>query len=1416
PPPPPENPTEVTFLKRDLQIYQADIKVTVSPGFGRELERATKKSPPSRMPASLVFSRGEEDDVDAGGVFGGLCPSLDGERSAKVFIGQATGQTTGIGGHLAARFIPTVERESIDLVDRHVSHWNKELLWIGGYLSRMIYELEMEELRNTWKSTSVTDQATRAKLLSRGLHAMRFFSFKPTTPSPVVGQDMESSFYACAIDNTSFPLVSTAGILPVKVVRLPDPEFQKFLPELAVIMQSTLDQTSRMTNRLRERSLLKGVTFDDVIQQMGTRPLTEREMVDALKWWQSVAMMDGYGPNIRARLLDAAVLIEDDGKVVPLSIIQTFVKPQSSSIPPDMPLPLHTLPYSITKDLKGGTIFQIFGWTELSLLQYVQFLITPPMSGSPKSDLETDIRTSPAFAEKVLAMLGRAWLSIGANQQTAIAIELKDVACVPTKLGFKKPGEAYFEKNLLFDDLPTIALPKNTAIKGGMEKMLLGIGVRKTVDLQLVFSRLIGGGEWTCLDLMRYLVSVKDTLSTEELARLKQTAAFPLQVDAPEDGPKPAVIRQKPPQLYEPVQAMRELGLPMLDWGDAKWRSNSEEGRFPCAKVVGILKKLAAAKLLFMLGLKRYPPIEVLLGIAAGRPPMNAKALPYLLSNMAIHYPNFDPSAFATIAFLPAVTPSGVSVLAKPGEVFTNPACAILGFNVADQSVRSGEVAVQLRIQTDPPVDKLVNALLTPPTTDIDKARKIFEYMTSRLGHAPSSSISRLQNAAFIPVKSAAGVKLFKPSEIYFASRDAERQIWQSAFTFVDFGDRANNFLRYCGVKAEPSVKVGMTTDIAGLLITQPQRMLDQAGSPEKYLESLRLVAANWSNFDNSMRSQMKGAAFVLASQRVPIKKTGKRLLGLGPTDHEDEHEREWVLCKAKDAAVVDNITLMQYFGRHVLAAPEEHLLESFYASLGSLSLSSMVKTDYIPTGNFPSLSDQAQALRRHVLERLTIFLAETRRKQSDYSVDWLAKEGNFNVMEVRELKVRYTLKTAGRSDVPHLETLYATATAGRNKLITLTISLTATPDEYDIAAALCPLLMKSAKVEDALLLYSILSTPLLALKKRGFNVDRILNQQREEKLRIRAEAMRDREKQASIGEAPSVPARPEESIRSSDAQSIISDITTTEKSRTPSVKSRTKPSIMDKIRNSKGFSNLLSGENGVGTPQPPGAYHGASPSGAQTQAHGHGQGQSTKRPTDMNDIRSTVQQAIAASKPETGTRITDSQQASNNVSESQNSYCDPTGVDADLAIAFSPPGGVKIWLPSDVAKTPQEFYSDKAEICQRFISEIVVPVARVFNLPPSVMNVYWDREGPLIAFNRGGSLFCNARYYGAWHDRQVQNDNRNDAFISWYFTLAHELAHNLESGHNSSHEFYFSSIAEEYLVRFTKLLKGDLDLIEL
>jgi hypothetical protein len=75
------------------------------------------------------------------------------------------------------------------------------------------------------------------------------------------------------------------------------------------------------------------------------------------------------------------------------------------------------------------------------------------------------------------------------------------------------------------------------------------------------------------------------------------------------------------------------------------------------------------ARMLFSLGLRRFPPIDVLLGIASGRPPTNQKALDYLLANLQTHYVSFDPKAFEGVAFLPATLPDGRQILAKPGEV---------------------------------------------------------------------------------------------------------------------------------------------------------------------------------------------------------------------------------------------------------------------------------------------------------------------------------------------------------------------------------------------------------------------------------------------------------------------------------------------------------------------------------------------------------------------------------------------------------------------------------------------------------------------------------------------------------------------------------------------------------------------------
>ena len=63
--------------------------------------------------------------------------------------------------------------------------------------------------------------------------------------------------------------------------------------------------------------------------------------------------------------------------------------------------------------------------------------------------------------------------------------------------------------------------------------------------------------------------------------------------------------------------------------------------------------------------------------------------------------------------------------------------------------------------------------------------------------------------------------------------------------------------------------------------------------------------------------------------------------------------------------------------------------------------------------------------------------------------------------------------------------------------------------------------------------------------------------------------------------------------------------------------------------------------------------------------------------------------------------------------------------------------------------------------------------------------------------------LISHGRYY------LIVPNNPIPHSIVRFFTLAHEIAHNLVQPHNSEHEFYFSAICEAHIMQFGKLLAG-------
>ncbi|RPD65851.1 hypothetical protein L226DRAFT_529987 [Lentinus tigrinus ALCF2SS1-7] len=1410
-----------------LSIFAADVSVKLDKKMIAELNRSTKKNPPTRMKYELIYTGKNEYDASksedekqgrsTGSVFQGLRADIEGTGQAKVFIGHATGQTTGLGGHMAARFIPTVERESIDLVDRNVAVWNKELLYVGGFLARAAYEIEMENVRVLWNDAVTAARASgpdsainpevQASLRNRAIHALKFFTFHPSTPSAVVSAALEDAFFACAVSTSlfssvksPFPLISTSGVRDASEVRYPDPAFSGFVQDLPVVPEEVLKQAKTMVDTLRTRGMIKEITFMDVLQELRNRPLSETEMIACFKWWIDMYTQGSHAnlDYVRTQLLGAAVLsIEEKGdknaQIVPLSVVESFLNSRSSGalIPTDGPLPPHLLPVVVSRHFDPSSLMAAFGWRELSIVEWLRHIANPPAP----HDAEHDLHLSPQWAERVLNVLARASQSLPKSRQEEIASILKEHVCIPTSAGLKKPDEAYFQNAHIFHDLPVVTLPSGAAVKGPMEKFLQSVGVRKHVDLQIVFDRMIKTGDWTIAELIKYLVAVQSTLAPVEVERLRMTSAFPRErredEKLPENGKPP---RYRASELYEPLDVFRELKLPVIDWGThPKWRSNSDEAKF-----------------LFNLGLRRYPPLAELVGLMASNDEATRNAArKYFFDNYATRYADYDPDAFSNVAFIPAVK-GGSRCLARPHEVFSTPEWAALGFMVVDPSLR-GEALIHLKVQEHPPGPRLVNLLKsTPPPTE-DVARQWFTTLASRVTAFSPTEFRALSQTPIIPVKSANGAfRHIAPSQCYFKG-DSQAQFHSKLFTFVDFGTTANTFLSACGVKHEPSVE-----EIAKILLDNPRQFYELAEGRDNYLTELRNIAVNRRLISSGTIARLKRSAVLLGSRRVRKNKgttSKKQPNDLAGDFEEEDWEYQYDLLTPDKVVIADDTNAYQLFGDVIFTAEQEDLLEEFYLELGCKRLSTMVREDHHPSSEVIG-SRKAAETRALILERLPLFLHEHTHTKTRVSYSWLNEEKNFIVKTFGKLTVTKTLlfgdKRASKS-----QDASAVARRLNRGPIELWLAGNDQVDMYEVSTSMCRLLFNSPKVNDALLFMTILSTDLRALRRRGYNVDRILRQQKADRLAAeeaaRAKAVLLTQSTATSSADTLVSPPPPKPDGKTVKDALIEHETPGAVDRL----SKQGPRPLSTIRQSFDFlKGKRRGDDASTISGPRDAP--ALPPKDQTESSSAGQAPLLPPPvpdrprtpnphaTPRNMISSNIDLAIRACKEERGETL-QNRQHMQMVKESLNEgYCDVSGHPTDMTLVGEM-GGIKVFVAKDVPDV-RNLMQTKSESLARFIYTIR-PLQEVYTLPPTSLHIFYDRAGDLIAFNRNASLFLNLRYFEQWHDAEVKSGQLLNAYTSWYFTLAHEIAHNLVQAHNSEHEFYFSSICEAYLPAFMKLV---------
>ncbi|ESZ97148.1 hypothetical protein SBOR_2461 [Sclerotinia borealis F-4128] len=1410
-----EDLTALTTTNVFLRVTTATIKTYIQPSFAAELERATKKPPPKTTKLAILTASYDETEASAHDnlvsknvdVFASVLPGK--KPGGRIFIGFPTHQTTGAGIHLSApSVIPTVERESIDLNARYVRTWNIEMLRVAGIMARLAFANEMSDLADKVKratqSNGNENKVTKREIeqfMPEAEHILKTFTFGDSTPSSQVSQIIEEAFWT-AYKKASIEVYSTRNVLPTTKVRLATEDLSGFVEGIPVIPDALVK--SEFVQKLKDFELITEITISDVKQELEAKALTKEQLIQFIKWAGHKAVLGEIDSVTVHSLFDVAVAtLGDDntqGGIIALGSVTNYLN--VNRIPPEAILPPTTIPFEFTRECQPNEL-QALGWEPLEIVPWLRYLIETRNRNGPAQNMTT----TPQFAAKVLQIISKSWEGMSANAKACVISLLSTLTVIPTKCGMRKPGEAFFESVKLFEDLPTL-----TNCPGVKEKFLAAIGVRKTVDLETIFVRLLAPstqakeGEISKtsrhMDLIKYLASVKDDIPVEDFKRLKESQICPAEAGPPGLESSQGTARMyKVRDLFEPKDALRSLGLPIIQWPGPSfsYRSTSNEGRF-----------------LTTLGLRSFPATPELIHLMSSSDfILRDKAMAYFIANHHINgYASFEVSS-SDKAILPIEGDEKRRV--KPVECFTNEKSSVLGFNILRQDLRIH--ANKFGVAVDPLISECVDRLIKNPPKTRPDAITLFGYFSSRLGELGYNSCIAFGNSAIVPVPDhrettkglfnekaqyASTIKYLTPQQCYLGSSSEYSEI----FDFVDFGTEANTFLLKCGSKSEPT-----KLELAALVCQEPARLLGIMQSPEKYLNLLRSLANDLPMLKRNkvLFKQMRLSKFLLGSKEISAAKEKPKSTSLIDEQESEAEElenaplKQWQLEQPNKIVVVDDYNSYRLFKESLVCAPLEDRLEEFYLALGSANLSDIVQED-LRVGQPVTYQGDSAKLRKHILERSKLFLHESPRENVKRDSRWLEK--NLTVQTVSDIQVRRSLRGHNLSN-----TEKRTAACIQEPHQGLQLLVTNTYDTYQISLAMCKHLLARPQQQSYLTFESFLTLSLMQLRSRGYNVERILRakaaeariaeEERKRQLEAEQEQIKEQEKQWRQNqkqEAATVSVAAREGTRR-DSYGAMPGAFGSDSPPQPPVKREKNRGLFSNLTRRLGLdSSSDDSPRSPTTPTP--LLEDSTKNTPPPYTETAGQKPQTESVTSNGAIKQNLLNAIKSSRAHDSSDLF-SAPSTSQVKE-QAEYCDSTS-GQNLTYFADASNGTRIFISND-RKSPNgpnlaDFLAANVSSLNLFAA-LLHEAADIYNLPRKAIHIFYDDHGNTIAFNSKGSIFCNFRFFQQLHLKKLESkggEEMAEAGAYWWVVLAHELAHNLVGPHNSDHSFYTEQLIANY-----------------
>lgn len=1318
-------PMRMHETKMDLTVFTAEVDVNTIEKLSKELNRCTKKNPPSRLKYSLIYTDKDEYDQnhineqkhlrDFPSPFRGLRADLDGATSTRVFIGHATAQTTGIGGHMASHFIPTVERESIDLVDRNVAVWNRELLYVGGFLCRAVYDLELSKIQSSWEDAAADklhSRASRELQDQRFIHILKFFTFRPSTPSSKVAQLLADSFYGCS--PLPLRLLSSVGVHAAPDIRLFDSGVARFLKSLPMLSEDVARDGAHFITALPHQHKIPKIAMSDVLQGLRCHTLDVEELVACLRW--CITWRGNLTSNM-ADLLDAATFHRPGG-AIRLSSITYFVDPKVLGfyIPADGPLPLFLIPLSVSKHF-GCAELATFGWKEFTITSWLQHLSRPDvMSANEKYDFTRSVD----WASRVLRTLCRVWSQLSEDMRNKSREVLRNKPCIPTSKGLCFPEGSYLpiaDNSLFYHlDLPIVGRDSGFEVDEGMKRCLSFIGVRRSLPIQFLFHQMLSTGEWTVFDLVDYLAQLGPELTSEDISALKLAEIFTKEsFQSNEEN-----SRHCADELYPPVDIFRSLRLPVIEWNaKSEWSDTSPQ-----------------ARLLYRLGLNHFPPLPKIVELCSSKDNgVQETAFVYLCRELHSQYRDYRPEDFCDVEFIPAES-KDFTCLKKLGEVYTGTQWKALGFFVVQDRYLSALSAPlhQLGVMQHPSRSKLLESLEKNPPPDEKTADGWFEILFDHMSNFLPSDFLKLSELQIVPTGPSSAPRLLSPSKCYL-DKGTKPVLYGKLFVFVNFGTKANHFLSTCGSKSKVSIQ-----DVAEVLTENPGRFFELAGGYEGFLVELRKLAYQSQDISNNTLHKMS---------HTPT------LLGVRRKKNEDQAvwEYDHQFLTYEGVTIVDDNIDYQLFGDCLFVAPQGEELQRFYASLGCSYLSTIVRESCHDLHEIPATKTCAE-VQSLILERLPLFIQNYPDTKPKITIP--SSPDHLKVKACKRIRVS---KTLVNRNVKRTRDVW-TIVRREDDCIVLWISKTQKPDMYQVATSLCRLLFGTKKMNATVLLETILSVGLESLERRGFLVDQI-SQQRRDEYGVRNKARKKDFSDPRLGERS--PGSPE---------------TTPQFPCLPNTANSTLLKVHE--------ASNASGEQPLDT-----VGHSTSLPLSRT----------SREVISQSYIRNNVEKAINACSLGGEKLAIDA-----GVSQSLSSGFCKASADAGSLRSIGQVNNIQVCLVEGMPNS-NTFMERMHGPLARFV-DIIITLSEIYHFPTTTLRIFYDVSGGCIAFNCQGIIYLNLRYFEVWHDEQVKNGNRQNAQMSWFLALAHEIAHNVTDLHNSDHEFWFSAICEARLVAFSQLLR--------